>query len=71
MHDAEVVPTDFIHGNRNSIYESLVTKRKYLKGGKRFFKVVSGYSDERGCSCRTVYLWDAPATSRGVVSAGV
>ncbi|MCI0449665.1 MAG: type I glyceraldehyde-3-phosphate dehydrogenase [Chlorobi bacterium] len=52
----ELVSTDFIHDDRASIYDSLVTMQNNLKGEKRFFKVVSWYDNEWGYSCRIVDL---------------
>jgi glyceraldehyde 3-phosphate dehydrogenase len=41
---------------RSSLYNRLATLQNNLKGEKRFFKVVSWYDNEWGCSCRTVDL---------------
>lgn len=52
----ELVSTDFIHDDRSSIYDSLVTMQNNLKDEKRFFKVVSWYDNEWGYSVRIVDL---------------
>jgi len=52
----ELVSTDFIHDDRSSIYDSLVTMQNNLKDEKRFFKVVSWYDNEWGYSVRVVDL---------------
>ena len=50
--DDEVVSSDFIHSSASSIFDA----GSGIELNKRFFKLVSGYDNEWGYSCRVADL---------------